>query len=147
VTVYRKKFRDDLVQRMQSKNASSQREIALETGVAQPTLSRWLRQATLRAVTDEKKPRRKERTPSEKLQIVLETAGLPEAELGACLRERGIFESELIEASRQVGSASTSTRGARAASSTATRRRCASASSATATTATPGSRARSCRQA
>lgn len=102
MTVYRKKFRDELIQRVLSKNAPSQREIALETGVSQPTLSRWMRQATLRAVTDEKRPRRKERTPSEKLQIVFETAGLPEAELGTFLRERGIYESELIEWRQQA---------------------------------------------
>jgi transposase-like protein len=36
-------------------------------------------------------------SPEEKLAVVLEAAGVPEAELGAFLRRKGIHEAQLIE--------------------------------------------------
>jgi transposase len=47
-------------------------------------------------------PRSRERTPEEKLQIVLEAAAIPQDELGAFLREEGVFEIELLEWRQQA---------------------------------------------
>jgi transposase-like protein len=117
VSNYKERFRAEMVKRMLEPNAPPQRQLADETGVPQPTLSRWRRQATtLDAVPSKKgnthggkrrgagrKPagqparRPRERTAEEKLQIVLEAAKLSDAELGAFLRDKGVFEIELLE--------------------------------------------------
>jgi transposase len=47
-------------------------------------------------------PRSGDRTPEEKLEIVLEAAAIPQDELGAFLREEGVFEIELLEWRQQA---------------------------------------------
>ena len=112
-----------MVKRMLAPRAPSHGKLALETGVPQSTLSRWLRQATtLDDVTKKnsgrggRRPgagrpkgsktrvptRGTERTADEKLQIVLEAARLSDDELGAFLREKGIYELELKEWQQQM---------------------------------------------
>jgi transposase-like protein len=77
--------------------------LGAETGLAQATLSRWLKEAAKvrkpMSPTDEKlvKKQPQEWTPEEKLQIVLEAAALPEGELGVFLRSKGIHEAVLAE--------------------------------------------------
>ena len=106
--MYKERFKAEMVKRMLGPNAPSHGKLALETGVPQPTLSRWLRQATtLEEVTRKTgKPTgrrtrrsspRRERTADGKLQLVLEAAALSQEELGAFLREKGIFEADLLE--------------------------------------------------
>jgi hypothetical protein len=100
--VYKQRFKEQLVARMLSANPPSGGRLALETGVPQPTLSRWKKQATTLGGMPENDTPRKPRTPEEKLKIVLEAAAVPEAALGAFLRERGIFEAELFEWRQQA---------------------------------------------
>lgn len=111
-----------MVKRLLAPNAPSQGELARSTGIPQPTLSRWVREATTLDDVAAKKSARKakshggqrkgagrppstqskrrvlrERTAEEKLQIVLEAAKLSDTELGSFLREKGVFEVELLE--------------------------------------------------
>jgi len=83
---------------------SSAHALSRETGVAQATLSRWLREAsTIAAVPgDETDPKPKsralcERSADEKMRLVLEAARLSEEELGAFLRREGLHEADLDE--------------------------------------------------
>lgn len=114
---YKERFRAEMVKRLMAPNAPSHTALAQETGVPQPTLSRWVREATtLDGVAAKKSKthggtrkgagrragkqparRSRERTAEEKLQIVLEASKLSEAELGGYLREKGVFEVELLE--------------------------------------------------
>ncbi len=114
---YKQRFRSEMVKKLTAPNAPSQGELARETGIPQPTLSRWVREATTLDDVAAKKsiapgPKRKrktrgstaaaprrprERSAEEKLQIVLEAAKLSDAELGSFLREKGVFEIELLE--------------------------------------------------
>lgn len=85
----------------------SANKLSREVGIGQPTLSRWLREATtLQSVTKRLKPSKpptttptqrqpEARGPEEKLRLVLEAGGLADAELGEFLRRHGIHEADL----------------------------------------------------
>src|SRR5690606_23314691 len=98
---YSEKFKARMVQRMVGPGRLSANALSKEVGVAQPTLSLWLRQAgNLRRVTadDEARPparRPEDWSPREKLAAVLEAEGISEAALGGWLRRRGLKEEHL----------------------------------------------------
>lgn len=104
---YSEAFKRKLVQRMLMPNGPSANKLSQEVGIHQPTLSRWLREATtLDPVTKQRKrptatnrttePRRPEdRTADEKLRLVLEAGGLSQADLGEFLRRHGLHEADL----------------------------------------------------
>jgi transposase len=106
-TQYSEKFRARMVEKMAGPNPMTGVQLAAETGVPQPTLSRWLREATtLRrkmAKRQEDEDQKIEaadapsRTPEEKFSLVLEAAHLTEAELGEWLRRKGILAAQLEE--------------------------------------------------
>lgn len=104
---YSEAFKRKLVQRMLMPNGPSANKLSREVGIHQPTLSRWLREATtLEPVTKRRnrptatnrptEPRRPEdRTADEKLRLVLEAGGLSQADLGEFLRRHGLHEADL----------------------------------------------------
>lgn len=87
-----------MVSRLVGPHAMSAQALSKETGLAQATLSRWLREAstlkrTMAAKDDEKPPTAKqlqEWTPEEKFAVVLEASSLSEGELGVFLRSKGL---------------------------------------------------------
>jgi transposase-like protein len=88
-------------------NGPSANKLSQEVGVNQPTLSRWLREATtLGTVTKRRKPpvpktraleqkRPDDRNADEKLRLVMAAAALSEADLGEFLRRHGLHEADL----------------------------------------------------
>src|SRR4051794_37086474 len=96
-----------MVQRLPMPGGPSANPLSQEVGITQPTLSRWLREATtLGAVKKRpKKPahatrsleakRPEDRSPADKFRIVLEASALSEAALGEYLRRHGIHEADL----------------------------------------------------
>lgn len=93
-----------MVSKLVGPNAMSATALSKETGLAQATLSRWLKDASTlkRSMTpkDEEKPAAKqlqEWTPEEKFAIVLEAASLSEGELGVFLRSKGLTSAVLDE--------------------------------------------------
>jgi transposase-like protein len=100
-------FKQKLVQRMLMPHGMSANQLSQEVGISQPTLSRWLREATtLSPVTKRRKQpvphhrpteqrRPEERSPDEKLRLVLEAGALSEAALGEFLRRHGLHEADL----------------------------------------------------
>ena len=108
--MYSEAFKRKVVQRMLSPHARPMRVLAREFGVPSATLYRWRTTATLGAmapdnpatpadnVSDLKRPV----TAEEKLAVVLEAASVPEADLGAFLRRRGLQEAELREWRQQA---------------------------------------------
>jgi hypothetical protein len=79
--------------------------LAREAGVPEGTLFRWKKETTLGGMSAD---RPDDKTPSptkppqqwsseEKLAVVLEAAAVPEAELGAFLRRRGLHAAQLAE--------------------------------------------------
>jgi len=102
-----------MVERLSGAHAPSATELAGETGVAQSTLSKWLKAAG--TVAPKMARRDKQKTPptssskrpqdltaEEKVALVLEAAAVPEAELGAFLRRKGVHEAQLAEWRQQV---------------------------------------------
>ena len=92
-----------MVSKLVGPNALSANALSKETGLAQATLSRWLREAsTLKRPMpkDDEKPVTKqlqEWTPEEKFAVVLEAASLSEGELGVFLRSKGLTAAVLDE--------------------------------------------------
>lgn len=90
---YSTAFKSRMLRRLLGPSAVSANALALEVGVGQTLLSRWLRESrTVEPMTSSKKKRW---TGAEKLRVLLEARGLSETDLGALLRREGLHESEL----------------------------------------------------
>ena len=106
---YSQAFKMKMVQKMLSPNARPVGMLAKDAGVPESTLFRWREVATLRGMpspddenaSDAIKPAR-EWSADEKLAFVLEAAAVPDAELGAFLRSKGVLEAELREWRQQA---------------------------------------------
>ena len=101
---YSDAFRSRMVRRMSGPRAVTANALADEVGVPQPTLSRWLRDASIVAAV--KKPKRQRTEPrakrvewsaEEKLKALVEAASLGEVDLGAWLRKNGLQEEDLAQ--------------------------------------------------
>ena len=93
-----------MVQRMSGPEQISATALSREVRIAQPTLSRWLREApTLDRMAKRSKAKGKgsERNSprqwpmEEKLRVVVEAAQLSDEDLGAFLRREGVHEAQL----------------------------------------------------
>ncbi len=114
MTEYSAAFRERMVQRMTGPRAMSATALAAEVGVRQPTLSRWLREASIvEGVAKTKKKRQPEARPAsqwsaeEKFQAVMEAAALSETALGEWLRRKGLHEEDLARLRDEVRAAAT----------------------------------------
>jgi transposase len=106
-TRYGERFKARMVEKLAGPNAMTGVQLAAETGVPAPTLSRWLKEATTlrarmakRADDEEQQEAVAEgpaRTVEEKFSLVLEASSVPDAELGAWLRRKGIHAAQLEE--------------------------------------------------
>jgi hypothetical protein len=113
--VYSESFRKRMIERMSGPSAMSATALSEEVGVSQPTLSRWLREASKvdemsrkkkpRASRTSQRPRSTGRSGVEKVRLVLEAAGLAESELGAFLRREGLHEEDLARLREEVQAA------------------------------------------
>ena len=91
-------FKARMVQRMAGPRAVTAVALSKETGVSQPTLSRWLREASSVSDMGNLEPREpKKWTPEEKLRVVLEASSLTEQQLGDLLRREGLHTAQLEE--------------------------------------------------
>jgi transposase len=100
-------MKQKLIQRMLMPGGRSVSSLARETGVGESTLHRWrLNAATLGDMSKRRKPpadplrsseprRPDDRSPDEKLRLVLEAGSLGEASLGEFLRRHGLHEDDL----------------------------------------------------
>lgn len=98
-----------MVSKLVGPHAMSAQALSKESGLAQATLSRWLKEASTLSKKmvnpkDEKPPSRQlqDWTPEEKLAVVLEAANLAEGELGVFLRSKGIPSPLLDEWKEQA---------------------------------------------
>ncbi len=89
-----------MVQKLVGPRAMSAHALSTEVGMPQGTLSRWLKRAatipsTMSSADTDTKAHNW--SPEEKVAFVLEAAAVPNAELGALLRRRGVLEAQLSE--------------------------------------------------
>jgi transposase-like protein len=105
---YSELVRARMVRRMVGPGAVAATELSRETGIPQPTLSRWLRgAASLRLVSTkqdapneveaaaQEAKRPQDWSPLERMQFVLDASGLGDQELGELLRRRGVHREQL----------------------------------------------------
>lgn len=102
VTEYSEAFKANMVKKMMLPGGPTASALSTTTGISQPTLSRWLRDAREKAVSSSNPPPRTPRRPIdwkpiEKLRILAETEGLEGEELGTVLRREGLHEADLVE--------------------------------------------------
>jgi len=109
VIPYSAAFRSKMVAKLTGPHAKSANALSAETGLAQATLSRWLREASTlrrRMPNDDDVPETRKQpqewSPEEKLRVVLEASALSEGELGAYLRSKGIHSAVLEEWRQQA---------------------------------------------
>ena len=104
---YSESFRKRMIEKLAGPHAKTATALADEVGVSQATLSRWLRGAGTVGRTmpppDDAPPapppakRPQDWTAEEKWALVIEVATVPQAELGAFLRRKGVHEAQLNE--------------------------------------------------
>ena len=101
MTEYSEAFKANMVKKMLLPGGPTATALSAKTGICQPTLSRWLRDAREKDVSDSKPPSSARRPsdwkPAEKLRILAETEGLEGEQLGAVLRREGLHEADLAE--------------------------------------------------
>lgn len=108
-----------MIKRMTGPRAMSARALEEETGIPQPTLSRWLRGAGIVGPVSKDRPkangitstppkRAQDWTPQQKVQAVMEAAALSDEELGAYLRRNGLHREQLEQWRKQVIEGATS---------------------------------------
>src|SRR3954469_25699489 len=82
-----------MVARLTGRDAVSARQLALETGLRQQTLSRWLQEASSLPVMAAKRPKRAW-SIEEKIQILAKASTLTGAELAELLAREGVRPGE-----------------------------------------------------
>jgi transposase len=93
---YTQRFRQQMVRKMLPPARMSAGALARESGVAQATLSKWLREArSVEPVGQSDDKGEKKWTAAEKLRAVIESAKLKDGELGEFLRREGLHEAQL----------------------------------------------------
>lgn len=111
---YTNGFKERMVQRLAGPERTTALQLSAETGVSQPTLSRWLRDAiNVEGMSGKKKTSGKgaKRSGEDMFRILAQASQLRDEELGAFLRREGVHEATLVQwreaASEGLASAST----------------------------------------
>ena len=86
-------FRQKMVARLSGKDAVSARQLAVETGLRQQTLSRWLQEASNLPVMPAKRSRR-DWSIDDKIRILAKASTLTGAELPEFLHREGVLQAE-----------------------------------------------------
>jgi transposase len=86
-------FKQKMVARLTGKDAVSAQQLALETGLRQQTLSRWLQEASSLPVMPAKRPRR-DCSIEEKIRILAKASTLTGAELAELLGREGVLQAD-----------------------------------------------------
>ena len=98
-THYSTRFKEKMLRNMTGPGARSANALAVDAGVSQNTLSRWLREAKLGPVSNEKRSgpasKRKRWTPEERIRVVREAAAAGDGGLGALLRREGLHQADM----------------------------------------------------
>lgn len=95
---YTEEFRGQILKRMLAPENATVPQLHRETGINKNTLHTWRskwKQEGLLVTQNPKETQRTKLNPEEKLQIVIETLQLNEAELSAYCRERGLYPNQV----------------------------------------------------
>lgn len=102
VTEYSESFKASMVKKLMMPRGPTASALSIRTGICQPTLSRWLRDAKEEGMPQSKLPvrgarRPEEWGPEEKLALLTQSEGLAGEDLGELLRREGVHEADLAE--------------------------------------------------
>jgi transposase-like protein len=102
VTEYSEAFKANMVKKLMVPGGPTASALSIRTGICQPTLSRWLRDAREDGMSHPTPPVRVPRRPGEwkpeeKLQLLAQAEGLAGEALGEFLRREGVHEADLAE--------------------------------------------------
>lgn len=102
MTEYSEAFKANMVKKLLMPGGPTASALSIRTGICQPTLSRWLRDAREEGMSPSKPSQRVARRPGEwkpeeKLSLVVRAEGLTEDALGELLRREGVHEADLAE--------------------------------------------------
>lgn len=102
MTEYSAVFRASMVKKLMLPGGPTASALSIRTGISQPTLSRWLRDAKEGGMTTSKPSARVARRPGEwkpeeKLRVLAQADGLADGALGELLRREGLHEADLAE--------------------------------------------------
>lgn len=115
-------FREQMVRKMLPPMQMTATALAKDSGVAQSTLSKWLREARTVAPVAKKTTSKGGRkwTAAEKLRVVAEAMKLGESDLGELLRREGLHEAQLRQwrADAEAGLVEVPRKGRRSAEAT-----------------------------
>jgi len=96
--MHNQQLRAKVIQQALMPGAPTIAELARRVGLPHGTVWGWVRKARLHGVPSSKPPSRPDdRTPEDKLRIVMAANGLSDEELGAFLRREGVHEADLNE--------------------------------------------------
>ena len=93
--LYSEKFREKMVAKMTGPNGRSASSLSKEVGVGQATLSRWLRRAKDKPMSDQGSGKRRRWSSSEKIRIVMAATAAGDSGLGELLRREGLHAADL----------------------------------------------------
>ncbi len=104
---YPETFKARMVQKLTAPGAPSATALSEEVGVAQPTLSKWVREAgrvggMAKSKGTKGRKRPQDWTAEEKLEAVIEASSLSEQDLGIFLRRRGLHDTHLRQWRQQI---------------------------------------------
>ena len=106
---YPERFKARMVQKLTAPDAPSATALSEEVGVAQPTLSKWVREAgrvggmaKSKGTKAGARKRPQDWTAEEKLDAVIEAASLSEEDLGLFVRRRGLHRTHLRQWRQQI---------------------------------------------
>ena len=106
---YPEKFKARMVQKLTAPGAPSATALSEEVGVAQPTLSKWVREAgrvggmaKSKGTKTGARKRPQDWTAEEKLGAVIEATSLSEEDLGVFLRRGGLHRTHLRQWRQQI---------------------------------------------
>lgn len=86
-------YRQKMVARLTGKDAVSARQLALETGLRQQTLSRWLQEASSLPLMSAKRPRR-DWSIEEKIRVLAAASTLTGGDLADFLQREGVLQAD-----------------------------------------------------
>jgi len=102
MSIYTEDIKKTMVKKMVGPYGKSAASLALEVGIAQSTLSRWLREYGNITTMKKNNKLKNQWTALEIYQAILEYESLSEEEKGAYLRKKGLYSSDIKKWKKEI---------------------------------------------
>ena len=92
---YSRAIKESVLKKVLPPEKRSVREVGNEYGISEQTIRNWIEQVSNGILSLDSELGPKYLSSAEKFHLVLEAAGIPEGELGAWIREKGLHSEHL----------------------------------------------------